>query len=85
MGRLTHRLEAASAAIVHRARQIREEQEALAAGDNQVAIAQRQLLVYPSSLAFPVRPDSTDDELTALLEVSPMVESTPCSDSSLTR
>lgn len=34
-----------------------------------LALAKRKTIIHPTTLAYPIRPDSTDDELTALLEV----------------
>ncbi|KAK4054214.1 cysteinyl-tRNA synthetase [Microbotryomycetes sp. JL201] len=70
LGRVTHRLEAAAAAIVHR--NSWEEQrfayEQSEAGGQMTLARGPTLIVHPTTLAYPIRPDSSDDELVALLE-----------------
>ncbi|KAM0789498.1 hypothetical protein ACM66B_000317 [Microbotryomycetes sp. NB124-2] len=71
LGRVTHRLEAAAAAIVHR--NSWEEQRfgyEQPEGEGQMTLARNHptLIVHPTTLAYPIRPDSSDDELVALLE-----------------
>ncbi|SCV70117.1 BQ2448_1511 [Microbotryum intermedium] len=62
-GRVTHRLEAVAAALVHPRRKDGH-------GDHQteLAVANRQTPIFPTSLAYPIRPDAADEELAALLE-----------------
>ncbi|KAK4054665.1 cysteinyl-tRNA synthetase [Microbotryomycetes sp. JL221] len=71
-GRVTHRLEAAAAAIVHRnswEEQRSEFDHNQTNGDGRMTLARGPtLIVHPTTLAYPIRPDSSDDELVALLE-----------------
>ncbi|SCZ90558.1 BZ3500_MvSof-1268-A1-R1_Chr9g10878 [Microbotryum saponariae] len=62
-GRVTHRLEAVAAALVHPKRKDGQ-------GDHptELAVANRQAPIFPASLAYPIRPDAADEELAALLE-----------------
>ena len=72
LGRVTHRLEAASAAIVHRSSWEEQRYEfEQSQQDGQLAVVRNPALrIHPTTLAYPIRPDSSDDELAALLEVS---------------
>ena len=58
-----------AAAIVH-PRRLEEEAAAAnaAAGSAELALAKRRTTIHPTSLAYPIRPDATDEELSAALE-----------------
>lgn len=65
IGRVCQRLEAAAAAIVN---PLRWEEDIAPTESAELALARRKAVIHPTSLAYPIRPDSSDEELAALLE-----------------
>lgn len=81
-GKVVQRLEAASGLIVHGFGDEAGSPQLSGTDANHSArpntatqssqVAKRKTLIHPTTLAFPVRADATDDELAALLEVRPV-------------
>ncbi|BGP40831.1 cysteinyl-tRNA synthetase [Rhodotorula kratochvilovae] len=73
LGKVVQRLEAVCSAIVHgidgdTAPRLPNSSARPSTAQQQAAAAKRRTLIHPTTLAFPVRADATDDELAALLE-----------------